>query len=74
MPCQHCENLADIKVEVAAMKVVVDLINKGVNGNGQPGLMQRVGALEIWRSWMLGSLAAIGTIMGLVGGVLARTH
>ena len=37
---------------------VADLL-KLVKGNGQPGLVQRVTALELWRSMLLGMWAFI---------------
>ncbi len=46
----------DMLVRVDAS--VTDLV-KLVKGNGQPGLLQRVTALELWRSMLLGMWAFI---------------
>jgi len=46
----------DMLVRVDAS--VSDLV-KLVKGNGQPGLLQRVTALELWRSMLLGMWAFI---------------
>lgn len=38
-------------------------IMKLVKGNGQPGLVQRVGSLELWRSMLVGAwLLAIAVV------------
>jgi phage-related protein len=45
-------NLDPIRIEIKS-------INKALNGNGQAGLIQRVGKLEDWRWYVIGAIATI---------------
>lgn len=36
-----------------------------VKGNGQPGLLQRVSSLELWRSMLIGAWALLGTAVAI---------
>lgn len=45
-------NLAPIRTDIVSMK-------KAINGNGQPGLMQRVESLENWKWKVIGAATAV---------------
>jgi len=53
-------NLDPIRIEIKA-------INKALNGNGQPGLIQRVGKLEDWRWYTLGAIGILVFLIGFFG-------
>ncbi len=61
--CQHCESLA---AEMAAIRAVVERLERTLLGNGQPGRCaehaMRIARLERWRSWVAGALAVLGIL------------
>lgn len=63
MNCPHC---ADLAVEMAALRTVVERLEKTLMGNGQPGRCAahsvRIAGLERWRAWITGALAIIGIL------------
>lgn len=50
----------------------MDALMRSVQGNGQPGLAQRVSALELWRSGIAAVLAFLLAAGGVLGAVLGH--
>lgn len=60
------EHIMEIKSAQAETLAIVTVIAHDVNGNGQPGLKQKVEELQEWKSKQIGALA----VFGALGGVL----
>ena len=60
------ETLGRLAGEAAAANARADLIAKEVNGNGQPGIRQRVDDLEASKNRIWGALGAVSFLAGLV--------
>jgi hypothetical protein len=56
MPNQPVTSDHDLIIEI---HTTVKAMQKTIDGNGQPGLIQRVGSLELWRSMLAGATALI---------------
>lgn len=52
--------------EMAAIRAVVERLERTLLGNGQPGRCaehaMRIARLERWRSWVAGALAVLGIL------------
>lgn len=59
-------HLLEIKALQAAVATKVEAIEKAVDGNGQPGLKQRVEALEGSHNRTVGASAVLGALSGFV--------
>lgn len=61
--CTHCK----VEVEVAEIRAIVGRIESELTGHGLSGgcasHAKRLSALETWRSWITGALAALGLAM-----------
>lgn len=60
--CNECPMHQDDHDMIVEMRADLKDLIRTVKGNGQPGLVQRVGSLELWRStligaWVLGAAA-----------------
>ena len=49
-------NLVEMHSDIQVIKTQVNLMYKAINGNGQPGLIQRVSKLENWRYYTMGAI------------------
>lgn len=59
------DHLMDIKTELAYQTAKLDVIDKVINGNGQPGLVQKVGNLENNKNWLWGMGTAVSAVAGM---------
>jgi hypothetical protein len=63
LECQNCMRLAG---EMAAIRAIVERLEKTLLGNGQPGQCAahglRLSRLERWRAWITGALAIVGVL------------
>lgn len=57
--------LTRLATDTAAIKAIVEQDHKAIFGNGQPGLLDRVGKLET-------KVAVIAALAGLAGGTIAE--
>lgn len=60
----------DINQQLGRIETNVELIHHAVLGNGQAGLIQRVGALEAAENQRLGRQAFTATFFGTIAGVI----
>ena len=63
MPDEH---VIELIASVARIEAKLDAIDKGVNGNGMPGLKQKVEELEASKNRVWG----VGSAIVFIGGVL----
>ena len=59
------QHLLDLVATVARMEAKLDAIDRGVNGNGMPGLKQKVEELEASKNRVWGVGAAVTFIGGI---------
>jgi len=64
MDDQIVKHLIDIKENLSAQDVRLEKIETAVMGNGQPGLAQKVEALQSGTSWTRGVGAGIVFLLG----------
>lgn len=68
--CPHC---AELHVELAKVRTIVERIDHELLGNGQPGRVEvhsaRIERLERWKSRVNGALAVIGGLVSVIGSV-----
>jgi hypothetical protein len=67
-------HLIDIKSTLSAQDARLETIESAVSGNGQPGLSQKVEALQSSQSWTRGAGAAIGFVLGALETILHLRH
>ena len=60
------QHLIDIKTEQASQGARLDLIERAVSGNGQPGLAQKVERLEAEKNWVRGIGSAVVFFWGTI--------
>ncbi len=68
MTCPHCDNV--VGGRLSHIEAVLERVEKAMSGNGQPGLIQRVGSLESWRGYITGATAILTALVAVFGGLL----
>lgn len=61
---EHCPHV--VPERLARIETILERVDKAVNGNSHPGLVQRVVALEHRWAWILGASAALGAVSGFL--------
>lgn len=64
------EHVIDLVAAVARIESKIGDLDKNLNGNGQPGLQQRVQDLEASKNRTVGAIAVLGTIGTGIWGLL----
>ena len=59
-------DVAVIKTDIAYINDAIAVIRKSIEGNGTPGLNQRVGGLELWRAKESGIVSVILTSLPIL--------
>jgi hypothetical protein len=66
------DHIVELAAAVARIEAKLDVIDRGVNGNGQPGLKQKVEDLEASKNRVWGVGAAVTFFAGLAEWLLHR--
>lgn len=73
MTINYEEDVNKLKVDIAGIRKDISYIKenfhsvyKSLNGNGQPGIMQRVSSLETFRDKIVGALIVLNMIWAAI--------
>lgn len=59
-------DLAGMRKDISYIKKNIDNLNKCLNGNGQPGIVQKLNSLETFRDKIVGALIVINMIWAVI--------
>lgn len=59
-------DIAGIRKDISYIKENFQSVYKSLNGNGQPGIMQRVSSLETFRDKIVGALIVLNMIWAAI--------